>query len=139
VSPHRKVHLYLGSIRYKVSEMSLWREASPEESKEIIEKIAKKVVGRELDFPATLFLGAIRLLSPLGGQLVRFFLAPWTPLLGDLPYEYISVLEKPENILKLINRINELVDETEEEKKRKKEEKKETEKGKNTRRWYHFW
>jgi len=119
--------------------VSLWREASPDETKEIIEKIAKKVVTREMDFPAALFFGAIRPLSPIGGQLVRFFLAPWTPLLGDLRYEYISVLEKPENLEKLINRINELADQREEEKKRKKDEKRQAEKGKNTRRWYSFW
>lgn len=119
--------------------MSLWREASPEETREIIEKIAKKVVEREMDFPAALFLGAVRPLSPLGGQLARFFLAPWTPLLGELHYEYISVLEKPENLEKLINRINEVADQREEEKKRKKQEKRETESRKSARRWYHFW
>jgi len=119
--------------------MSLWREASPEETREIIEKIARKVVDRGMDFPAALFFGAIKPLSPLGGQLARFFLAPWTPLLGELRYEYISVLEKPENLEKLINRIDEVADQREEEKKRKKEMERETEKQKGARRWYHFW
>jgi len=112
--------------------VSLWREASPDETEEIIEKIAKKVVSREIDFPAALLLGAIRPLSPIGGQLVRFFLAPWTPLLGDLRYEYISVLEKPDNLEKLIKRINKLADDREEEKKKKKQEKKEAEKREST-------
>ena len=118
--------------------MSLWRDASPEETKEIIEKIARKVVDRGMDFPATLFFGTIRPLSPLGGQLARFFLAPWTPLLGDQRYEYISVLEKPENLEKLINRINEVADQKEEEKRIEKEEKRETQDKKATRRRFHF-
>lgn len=99
--------------------MSLWRDASPEETEEIIETIAKTVVKREMELPAIFLFGAIRPVSYIGGQLIRVFLAAFTPLLGDLRYEYISVLEKNENLIKLIKRINELSDERQEKKHQK--------------------
>jgi hypothetical protein len=91
--------------------MSLWKEATPEETDKIIEKIAKKVVDRELDIPAIFFLGTFRPVSYFGGQMFRFFLAAFTPILGNLPYEYIYVFEQSENILRLIRRIDELREE----------------------------
>jgi len=100
--------------------MSIWKEATPEETDQIIEKIARKVVQRELDLPALLILGGIRPVSYFGGQMLRFFLAPFTPLLGDLPYEYIYVLEQSENVRRVMRRIDEL---REEEEARKSEEK----------------
>jgi len=102
--------------------MSLWKEASPEETDRIIEKVAREVVERELDLPATLLIGTFRPVSYIGGQLGRVFLAPFTPLFEKLPYEYISVFEKNENLIRLINRISELGEEKETEKKKKKEE-----------------
>jgi len=33
--------------------MSLWRDASPEETEEIIENISQQVVKREMELPAT--------------------------------------------------------------------------------------
>ena len=71
----------------------------------------------------------------MGGQFIRLFLAAFTPLLGDLRYEYISVLEKNENLVKLINRINEL--------RRKgrgqtQKERKKSENGDKGRKWYPF-
>jgi len=65
----------------------------------------------------------------------RVFLAPFTPLLGDLPYEYISVLENRENLSKLIRRIEELRDKIEEEKKKKKKVENMM-KDKDKKRWY---
>lgn len=119
------------------NKLSLWREASREETDKIIEKIAKVVVDRELDFPAILLLGGIRPLAPIGGPMLRIFLSPWTSFLGDLSYEYISVLEKPDNMKKLIDKINEVIEERNEEKKKKKEEKKIEEK-KNKKEVYPF-
>jgi hypothetical protein len=117
--------------------LSLWGKASQEETEKIIEKISKVVVERELDFPAILLLGGIRPLAPIGGPMLRVFLAPWTPFLGDLPYEYISVLEDPDNMKKLINKITEVIEEREEEKKKKKEEKK-SEENKKKKLFYPF-
>lgn len=106
----------------RVSRMSLWKEASPEETDRIIEKVAREVIEREMDLPATLLIGTLRPVSYIGGQLGRVFLAPFTPLFENLPYEYISVFEKNENLVRLINRISELGEEKETEKKNKKEE-----------------
>jgi hypothetical protein len=117
-------------------EMSLWRDASQEETEEIIENIAQQVVKREMELPATFIFGTMRPVSYMGGQLIRVFLAAFTPLLGDQRYEYISVLEKNENLVKMISRINELSAEREEEKRNKKEKK--PEKDDKGRKWYQF-
>ena len=100
--------------------MSIWKEATPEETDRIIEKLARMVIERELDVPAILLLGSLRPVSYFGGQMLRFFIAPFAPLLGDLPYEYIHVLEQPENVKRLIRRVDEL---REEEEARKREDK----------------
>ena len=110
--------------------MSIWKEATPEETDEIIEKLARSITERELDVPATLLLGGLRPVSYFGGQMFRFFLAAFTPLLGDLPYEYINVLEQPENIKRLIKRVDEL---REEEEARKRDEKGKKTKGEETK------
>ena len=116
--------------------MSLWRDASPEETEEIIENIAQQVVKREMELPATFMFGTMRPVSYIGGQLIRVFLAAFTPFLGNQRYEYISVLEKNENLVKLINRVNELSDEREEDKRNRNEKKPESDdKG---RKWYHI-
>jgi hypothetical protein len=91
--------------------MSIWREATPQQTDEIIEKLATAIVERELDVPAILLLGGLRPVSYFGGQMLRFFIAPFAPLLGDLPYEYIHVLEQPENVKRLIRRVDELREE----------------------------
>ena len=104
--------------------MDLWKEASDEETRQIIEKIAKTIVDREMDIPATMFIGTYRPVSYMGGQMLRFFIAAFTPLFGDLPYEYISVLEKSDNLKKLMKRIEELSEQRDLEKKKLKEEKK---------------
>ena len=117
--------------------MSLWREASPEETEEIIENIAQQAVKRQMELPANFFLGTLRPFSYMGGQLFRVFIAAFTPFLGNLRYEYISVLEKNENIVRIIDRINDLSDEREEEKRNKKEEAKSKDLNKE-RKWYHF-
>ncbi len=100
--------------------MSIWKEATPEETDRIIEKLAKAIIERQMDVPAILLLGGIRPVSYFGGQMLRFFIAPFEPLLGNLPYEYIHVLEQPENVKRLIRRVDEL---REEEEARKKAEK----------------
>ena len=117
--------------------MSLWRDASQEETEEIIEKIAQQAVKREMELPANFFLGTIRPFSYMGGQLFRVLIAAFTPFLGNQRYEYISVLEKNENIKRIIDRINYLADEREEEKRNKKEEEKPKDLNKE-RKWYHF-
>jgi hypothetical protein len=113
--------------------MSIWREATPQQTDEIIEKLATAIVERELDVPAILLLGGLRPVSYFGGQMLRFFIAPFAPLLGDLPYEYIHVLEQPENVKRLIRRVDELREEEEARKREKKGKKpnEETEINKN--------
>jgi len=117
--------------------MAIWREADDDETEEIIEKIAKKVVVKEMDFPALIFLGALRPVAYIGGQMTRFFLAGVAPLLGNMRYEYISVLEQPDNVKKIMRRIDELREEKAERKKLEREERKENPPDKK-RKWYHI-
>ncbi|GAH48873.1 unnamed protein product, partial [marine sediment metagenome] len=51
--------------------MSLWRDASPEETDEIIDNIAQLAVKREMELPANFLLGTFRPFSYMGGQLFR--------------------------------------------------------------------
>ena len=90
-----------------------------------------------MELPAIFVFGTMRPVSYIGGQLIRVFLAAFTPLLGNLRYEYISVLEKNENLVRLIARINELSDEREEKRHLKKEEKG-PDNDKKGRKWYNF-
>ena len=117
--------------------MDIWREADEEETEDIIENIAQKIVAREMELPAHFVLGTFRPVAYIGGQMARFFLAGLTPLLGDMRYEYISVLEKPSNVSKIIRRINELSDEREEQKKHERDEKKKNQSDKK-RKWHSF-
>jgi hypothetical protein len=122
--PHRKS--FKPPTDHHQSTMSIWKEATPEETDRIIEKLARAIIEREMDMPATLLLGSLRPVSYFGGQMLRFFLAPFTPLLGDLPYEYIYVLEQPENVKRLIRRVDELREEKET---KKRDDKDKTPKG----------
>ena len=115
--------------------MGLWREADDDETEEIIEKIAQTVVVKEMDIPALFFLGALRPVAYIGGQMSRFFLAGVAPLLGDMRYEYISVLEQPDNVKKIMSRIDELREENAERKELERKERKEDPSEKK-RNWY---
>ncbi len=94
-------------------------EAS-EKEKELIEKVAKRIVDSDFDFFALLFLQSIKPLSWIGGELAYFTLAPYLPLLEDKGYDFLDTFEKRQNIERLIRRVESLHKEKVKEKERTK-------------------
>ena len=101
-----------------------WKELSPEEEELMIEKIAKKIVELQLEFPATFLLGALNPVAYFAGQLGRVYLEPMGFFLQGIPTEYIYIFEKSENVKKLMKTIEELTDERDNKRKIEKKEKK---------------
>lgn len=80
-----------------------------EEEEKFIDKIARKIVETGMDFPATVILESSKPFAFIGGQL--FYMI--TPFLGAFNLEpsvlrYKTFFEKPENIERLLKRIEEL-------------------------------
>lgn len=90
--------------------------------KEMVDKIATKVVKRRLSVPAILFMEVLKPLSFLGAQTLNFF----GPIIESLMkkenkyYNFTEFLEKRENIEKILLRIEELENELPDEPKKKK-------------------
>ena len=87
-------------------------EAEARKAREIdalIEDVAKWVVGRRLETPAVLFLETHKPLSFLASQSVLVGTPLLAPLLGlERMEQYHLLLEKSENVDRLIDRIEEL-------------------------------
>lgn len=89
-------------------------ELSTKERDELAEKIARKVVDLKLSIPAIVFLESSKPLSYLGNQLMVFF----QPIIGTfLPNsefynKLIAFFENRENIEVLIQKIEELEEES---------------------------
>lgn len=93
--------------------MLKWEELQPEEEEVIIEKVSQKIVDLNIDFPAILLLGGLSPLSYMLSQFGRVYLEPWAYFFNFIPTEYLPFLEKPENLNKIIKRVNEIIDEKE--------------------------
>ena len=92
---------------------------------EILDKISKKVVQWKMAVPAIMFLESVKPLSYLGSQVMVFF-EPFVHALFNFPEysEFQQMMERRENVERLLQRIEKFDAEAyEEEKKRKKEAK----------------
>jgi len=92
-----------------------------EQKKEILEKIARLIVEKEMEAPAIMFLETIKPLSFMGSQLTLFTLAPFLTMLGEHEekgYNLIRLFEKEENVEYLLQRIETLSKEKEASKER---------------------
>jgi len=97
---------------------------SPEEVEEAIEKVARKIIDIGMGEVAVLALGLGYPFAYIGGQMGRVLISPYSVLFGkyeDSFNKYITIFEKRENIAKLINRLNDLIEEKREENKKRKE------------------
>jgi ABC-type Zn2+ transport system substrate-binding protein/surface adhesin len=103
-------------------------EITPELEEEYIEKVAQKIHEYEMETAAILFLESSKPLVWVGGEMGRFFITPFVPILsdkwGETSEKFFRVFEKRENIEKLMNRLEQLAQEDEEKKQREKEERK---------------
>lgn len=110
---------FFGSDKKEIEEV-----LSPKQE-EILDKISKKVVQWKMAVPAIMFLESVKPLSYLGSQVMVFF-EPFVHALFNLPEysEFQQMMERRENVERLLQRIEKFDAEAyEEEKKRKKEAK----------------
>lgn len=78
-------------------------EITEERKKELIEKIAKKVVDMRLTVPAIVFLESMKPLSFIGSQAMVFFEPFFKSIFSFKEYDEIaSMLEERENVERLL-------------------------------------
>lgn len=96
-------------------------EITEEERDQVIEKWARKIVGKGLETPAILFLEMHKPLTFLASQGLLVGMPFLAPFLGvDVVHKYSKLLERRENVELLIRRVEELVSEKEEKKRKPK-------------------
>ena len=109
-------------------------EVTPEEQEEIIQKIAQTIHKYGMDVAAILMIESVRPLSFIGAQMGRLFLSPVLPAIsedvGISGEKLFQIMEKHENVDKLIQAIEKLTQEEEERKKAEKAKKQEEKKAK---------
>ncbi len=107
-------------------------EVTPEIEEEFIEKVAQKIHEYEMDTAAILFLESSKPLVWIGGEMGRFFITPFVPIISDkwgiTSEKFFRVFEKRENIEKLLVRLEQLTQEDEDKKKKEKQDQKAAEK-----------
>jgi exonuclease I len=90
-------------------------DINPEEKKKIIEQIADKIYEYKMETMAIVTLESMKPLTYIGGEMSRFFLAPILPILGhnlnEAGEKYIAIFEDRKNIEKLIQLLEQKIDE----------------------------
>ena len=106
-------------------------EITPELESEYIEKVAQKIHEQGMDIAAILLLESSKPLIWVGGEMGRFFITPFVPIISDkwgvTSEKFFLVFEKRENIERVLKRLEQLTQEEDDTKKaekaaRKKEE-----------------
>lgn len=106
-------------------------EITPELESEYIEKVAQKIHEQGMDTAAILLLESSKPLIWVGGEMGRFFITPFVPIISDkwgvTSEKFFLVFEKRENIERVLKRLEQLTQEEDDTKKaekaaRKKEE-----------------
>lgn len=97
-------------------------EISPEEVDLLIDEAAEKIMKSELEDAAILLLGISYPFTYMGAQFSRIFISPYSLFFGrheESFNKYVSIFEKRENMRKLMNKVEVLM---EDKRKQKKEE-----------------
>jgi hypothetical protein len=81
---------------------------SSERETELIDKIAKRVADHYMETPTILFLESFKPLSFVAAQFGMVYLGPLTSLLGSWSEDGLALLQKKENVERLLQRIEEL-------------------------------
>lgn len=99
-------------------------EVTSEDEDEMIRNIAHKIHEYGLDIAAILMIETIKPLSYIGAQMGRFFFSPFLPVFGENAgiggEKFFQIMEKRENVEKLIKAVEKLTQEEEERKKAEK-------------------
>lgn len=85
----------------------MWKEATPEEEEEMIEKAVDLIFKHGLETMAILLLETAKPMVYIGSGLGRFYLAPLVPLIGHQGDIFFSTFEKRENLEKIMKKIEE--------------------------------
>ena len=110
-------------------------EVTPKDEEEFFEKVAQKIHEYEMETAAILLLESSKPLVWVGGEMGRFFITPFVPIISDkwgiTSEKFFLIFEKRENIEKLLKRLEQLTQEDDakvKEAKKAAKEKKEAEK-----------
>ena len=110
-------------------------EVTAKDEEEFIEKVAQKIHEYEMETAAILLLESSKPLVWVGGEMGRFFITPFVPIISDkwgiTSEKFFLIFEKRENIEKLLKRLEQLTQEDDakaKEAKKVAKEKKEAEK-----------
>ena len=101
--------------------MSLNESGSSDKERDLIEKVARKIVELDIEFFALYLLQTIKPVVWITGELGYFFLAPFLPLLEDKGYDFLDTFEDRENIERLLKRVEQLSKEKKRENNKRKE------------------
>ena len=80
----------------------MWDDPSDKEKDEMIKKVADTIYKYDMDLIAILVLESIKPLASVGGQLSRFMIAPFIPVIGDRSMPYLATFQNKENVERLI-------------------------------------
>ena len=88
-------------------------EITPEDEEEMIRSIAEEIHRRSMDEIALIVIRSLEPLNYIGMQAGRLFVSPFLPAFGDnlgiTGNKFIQIFEKPDNVKKLLNLIEETV------------------------------
>jgi len=109
-------------------------EITPELESEYIEKVAQKIHEQGMDTAAILLLESSKPLIWVGGEMGRFFITPFVPIISDkwgvTSEKFFLVFEKRENIERVLKRLEQLTQEEDDTKKAEKAARKKAEQDK---------
>ncbi len=107
-------------------------EVTPEEETELIEQVAQKIHEYKMETVAILLLESSKPLVWVGGEMGRFFITPFVPIISDKwgvkSEKFFLIFEKRENIERLLKRLEELATEDDSKKAAEKAKKEDAEK-----------
>ena len=113
----------------------MWDEPSDKEKEEMIKKTADTIYEYDMDLIAILVLESMKPLASVGGQLSRYMVAPFIPIVGDKSLPYLATFQNQENVESLILELEERGKQEEERRKKAKA----AEKGKSPKKgWRRF-
>lgn len=84
---------------------SIFDEPTREESDEVIMRLADSIWKLDVDLAAIMFLESSKPLCKVYGQMGRFMVAPFLPLVGETSMKYLATFQDKQNIEKLISEI----------------------------------
>jgi len=103
-------------------------EVTPEEEAEYIRKTAEKIHQFGMETPAILILESSKPLVWVGGELGRFFVSPFIPVIseswGVKSEKFLRIFEQRSNVEKLLKMLEEIAKEDERRKEAEKKAKK---------------